>query len=237
MKPTLPRSVTALATAFVALLSAGLASAQLPAPAATAAAAPTTPAASAPAPYAPPYAPAPYPPGYYPPPPGYYQAAAPYAPPPPAEDAPASATHVGLGYKIGNGLGFLGGDLIISPIPHVVLDLQASTFSVGTSSGTATGWGVAPALQFHIREPGRSTPYVGLGYVYATLSLDNVTASGSGVSVNAGYEWKWTSGLGILVGGGICYLGNLEATDGTTTISRRSQFIPMLEAGIRFMFL
>jgi hypothetical protein len=156
---------------------------------------------------------------------------------PPAEEQAASATHVGLGYKIGNGLGFLGGDLIISPLPHVVLDLQASSFSAGTSSGTATGWGIAPALQVDIREPGRSTPYLSLGYVYATLSIDNVTASGSGVSLNAGYEWKWPFGMGILVGGGICHFGNLKATGGTTTISRDAQFIPVLEAGIRFMFL
>jgi len=199
-----------------------------------------------PAPYAPPPAayppgtyaapPGQYPPGYYPP-PGAYQ---PY--PPPAEEAPrvdppATATHFGVGYKIGNGLGFLGGDLIVSPLPHVVLDLQANTFSANTTSGTATGFGLAPALQFDIRDPGRSTPYVGVGYVYAKLSLDNVTASASGMFINAGYEWKWSFGMGILLGGGVCYLGKIQSTDGTTTISRDAQILPNLEFGLRFMFL
>src|SRR4051794_1657238 len=65
----------------------------------------------------------------------------PYQPPP--VDPPATSTHLGVGYKIGNGIGFLGGDLIISPIPHLALDLQANTFSVATSSGSAHGYGVA----------------------------------------------------------------------------------------------
>ena len=44
-----------------------------------------------------------------------------------AEDAEATARkHVGVGFKIGNGMGFVGGDLIISPIDHLTLDLQAS---------------------------------------------------------------------------------------------------------------
>jgi len=186
--------------------------------------------------YAPP--PGAYPPGYYPPPgaypPGYY--------PPPAEepahvDPPATATHLGIGYKIGNGLGFLGGDIIVSPIPHVVLDLQANTFSLTTSSGTATGFGLAPALQMDIRPPGVSTPYIGVGWVYAKLSLNNVIASASGIFINAGYEWKWSFGMGIILGGGVCYLGKISATDGTTTITQDAQLLPSLEAGIRFMFL
>src|SRR5450759_5354287 len=120
------------------------------------------PADSPPPAYAPapgPYPPGGYPPGYYAPPPGayppgYYPPPGAYPPgyyPPPAEepphvDPPATATHLGIGYKIGNGLGFLGGDIVVSPIPHVVLDLQANTFSANTSSGTATGFGLAPAF-------------------------------------------------------------------------------------------
>lgn len=207
----------------------------------------SSPRAQTVAPYQPPPAPYPYPypPGYYAPrgqyppypypPPGYYLPAAPPQPPPP--DPPATATRLGVGYKIGNGLGFVGADLIISPLPHVVLDLQANTASQNTGSGTATGYGVAPAVQIHIREPGRSTPYLGLGYVYTQLSLANVTASGSGLFINAGYEWKWSSGMGIILGGGICYFGNIQASDGTTTITRDAELLPTLEAGIRFMFL
>jgi|GEM_PF-1822952 len=207
---------------------------------------------SAPAPYPPPgsYAPAPgaYAPGYYPPPPGAYPPGY-YAPPPtpyppaaqpepaPSVVEPAKATHFGVGYKIGNGLGLLGGDIILSPLPQVVLDLQANTFSVNTDYGTATGFGIAPALQLELRPPGISTPYIGAGYVYAKLGLNDVTASASGVFINAGYEWKWSFGMGIILGGGLCYLGKIEATDGSTTISQGAQWFPTLEFGLRFMFL
>ena len=36
---------------------------------------------------------------------------------------------VGVGYKIGNGLGFLGADLLLRLIPHVVFDLQVNYLS------------------------------------------------------------------------------------------------------------
>ena len=174
----------------------------------------------------------PPPPYGYPPPPRYG-----YAPPPPPRDPPATSTHFGLGYKIGNGLGFVGGDVIISPLPHLVLDLQANTFSASTSSGTATGYGLAPAVQFYLREPGVSTPYFSAGYLYATLALNDVTASLNGFFVNAGYEWKWTSGFGILLGGGVSYFASLKATDGVTTIQESGGAHFNLEVGFRFLFL
>jgi len=194
-----------------------------------------------------PYAPAPPPPGGYPPPPYGYPPPPPYgyppgprygyAPPPPPRDPPATSTHFGIGYKIGNGLGFVGGDVIVSPAPHLVFDLQANTFSASTSSGTATGYGLAPAVQGYLREPGVSTPYFSAGYLYATLALNGVTASLKGFFVNAGYEWKWTSGFGILLGGGVAYFASLKATDGFTTIEENGGAHFNLEVGFRFMFL
>jgi hypothetical protein len=194
-----------------------------------------------------PYAyPPPPPNGYPPPPPNGYPPPPPppYGYPPPRRygympprDPPATATHLGLGYKIGNGLGFVGGDLIISPAPHLVFDLQANTFSANTTSGTATGYGLAPAVQGYLREPGVSTPYFSLGYLYATLALSGVTASLHGFFLNAGYEWKWTSGFGILLGGGVAYFASLKATDGVTTIEQSGGAHFNLEVGFRFMFL
>jgi hypothetical protein len=43
--------------------------------------------------------------------------------------------------------------------------------------------------------------------------------------------------MGIIVGGGVCYLGNIKATDGYTTINKDAGLIPSIEAGIRWMFL
>src|SRR4051794_3413570 len=51
-----------------------------------------------------------------------YYAAPPAASPPPAEEV--VSRHVGVGYKIGNGLGFVGADLLIEPIEHLTFDLQ-----------------------------------------------------------------------------------------------------------------
>lgn len=132
----------------------------------------------------------------------------------------ARPTHFGLGYKVGNGLGFAGGDLIISPVPHVALDLQANYMSVSTSYGTAGGYGLAPAIQVYLAEPGHHTPYIDVGYIYATMSLQTVKASASGYFLNGGYEWKWFSGrFCLLLGAGIEYLGTIYATDGVTTIN------------------
>lgn len=74
---------------------------------------------------------------------------------------------LGLGYKIGNGLGFVGADVIISPVDHVTLDLQANWFSASGNGATANGYGFAPAVQFHLFKGQVSSPYLGLGYIYS----------------------------------------------------------------------
>ena len=155
-----------------------------------------------------------------------------------AQSAPAVARkRMGVGYKIGNGLGFLGGDLIIAPIPHVTVDLQANWFSMSSGDSSATGYGVAPSVQGHLFDGQVSSPYAGLGYVYATLSLDGVTASAQGVFANLGYEWRWDSGLGILLGGGVGYVGAINATNGVETVSSPGGTHVNLEVGLRYMFL
>jgi hypothetical protein len=131
----------------------------------------------------------------------------------------------------------VGGDIIVSPVPHLALDLQASTFSVSSPSGTARGYGLAPAVHLYLREPGVSTPYVAVGYLYGHLDLDNVTASLNGYFVNAGWEWKWTSGFAIILGGGASYFASVTATDGVTTIHEDGGVHFNLELGLRFMFL
>src|SRR5262245_53209777 len=87
-------------------------------------------------------------------------------------------TGVGVGYKIGNGLGFAGGDVILRFIPHVVFDLQANYVSVGGDAGSATGYGFAPTVQGQLFELGH-TPYLGLGFVYCKMTLNDAAGSGS----------------------------------------------------------
>jgi hypothetical protein len=110
-------------------------------------------------------------------------------------DDPATNTHVGIGYKMGNGLGFLGLDTIVSPVPHIAFDIQFSVFSGSSTAGTAVGIGWAPMFQLYFSDPGRSTAYLGVGWIHAEASLQNVKASVDGAAANLGYEWKWQSGL------------------------------------------
>ena len=154
------------------------------------------------------------------------------------EAEPPPQKFLGVGFKIGNGMGLVGGDILISPIKHLTLDLQASYLSTGVSGGsTATGYGLAPTVQFHLFPGQVSSPYIGVGLLYATLTLENVTASATGVVGNIGYEWRWTSGLGILLGAGLGHLSTIHATDGTTTIDSPGSTHFNIEAGLRYMFL
>jgi len=154
----------------------------------------------------------------------------------PAPDEVASK-RLGVGYKIGNGLGVVGGDLIIAPVDHLTLDLQANWFHISSNGTSASGFGIAPSLQLHLFKGQVSSPYLGLGYVYASLTLDGVTASASGGFANVGYEWRWQSGFGILLGGGVAHLGTVRATNGVETVESPGGTFFNLEVGFRYMFL
>jgi hypothetical protein len=147
---------------------------------------------------------------------------------------------VGVGYKIGNGIGFAGIDLILRLLPHVAFDLQANYVAVSESvdggpDQSITGYGLAPMVQLQLKSIGH-TPYLGVGLVYIHESLQDVTASGTGLLVNVGYEWRFASGVGVLVGAGIDDLGTLSATNGTTTIQQPGGLLFNIEAGVRYYF-
>jgi hypothetical protein len=157
---------------------------------------------------------------------------------PAAAPAPVPEPHVGVGYKLGNGIGFYGGDVVVNPLPHLSLDLYGAYVSQDADGGgTATGWALAPAVQGALFAGARSTPYVALGLQYVSLTLGGATASGTGFFVNLGYEWKWRSGLGIQLGGGIQHLSAIEATDGVTSVRTGGKTAPNIEFGVRYMFL
>ena len=80
----------------------------------------------------------------------------------PARAEEIQARKVGVGYKIGNGIGFTGGDIVLRLIPHVVFDLQASYASIDGM----TGYGLAPTVKLQLHEVGH-TPYLGVGVQHA----------------------------------------------------------------------
>ena len=151
--------------------------------------------------------------------------------------AESSAPHrLGVGYKIGNGLGFLGADLVAGLTEHLTLGLQANYFAVQSGAGeTAKGYGVVPFAQYRFFAPG-SSPYVSAGPLYLRLKLNDVTASATGGVANGGWEWIWSSGISINLGAGVSYLRKLTVTDGFTTVERDGGLNFNIEAALRFYF-
>ncbi|HVU51824.1 MAG TPA: hypothetical protein VHL80_14105 [Polyangia bacterium] len=178
------------------------------------------------------YPPAAYPPGAYPPaayPPGAYA----YPPPLPQPAPPVPEKKLGVGYKIGNGLGFLGADVIIAPVEHLAVDAQLNYQSDAGASGT----GFVVAAQGRLKGGQASTPYLGLGFLHESLTLASDSRSVSGFVANLGYEWRWDQGLGILLGGGIAHVPEIEVSDGFVTVKKDGGWLPNLEFGLRWMFL
>jgi hypothetical protein len=139
---------------------------------------------------------------------------------------------IGVGYKLGNGIGFAGGDLVVRAFSHVAFDLQAS-YPAGYSFA---GIAIAPAVQFQLKSIGH-TPYLDLGLVYLRFSTDQLHGYATGFVANAGYEWRFASGVGVLVGGGVQDHGPIHVTSGVASAeSNWSGPSLNIEAGLRYFF-
>ena len=155
--------------------------------------------------------------------------------PPPAQAEETEPHLVGVGYKIGNGLGFLGGDVIVRALPHVALGSAGKLlFGVGHELGERLRPGPDPAVPM---DPGWPHALPGAGLPLCASLVGRCSASASGVLLNAGYEWRFASGVGILLGGGAAYLGNIQATNGIDTLTRAGGWHFNIEAGLRYYFL
>lgn len=153
----------------------------------------------------------------------------------PAVAVPAATKRLGVGYKAGNGLGYLGADLNVTALSHVDVDLQVGWFN---EKYGASGFGMAPTIRLTWNGAGRSTPFLALGVTYFRLTFDGgARGSGDGGLANLGYEWKWPSGLGIVLGGGILYLRDVRASDRRTMILGAEGLHANLEFGVRYRFL
>ena len=163
-----------------------------------------------------------------------------------AEPSPMSEKEdvLGVGYKVGNGIGFFGGDVIINPIPHLSIDLHAAYVSDWSMDVRGTGFAVAPAVQARLRGGWGSGPYGAVGALYLRESANapnssSIYATGStrGMFANMGWEWRWHSGLGIQLGGGVAYFRKVTLDSGMSVINTSRGFAPNLEFGIRYSFL
>jgi hypothetical protein len=140
---------------------------------------------------------------------------------------------IGVGYKVGNGLGLEGGDVVLRLLPHIVFDLQASY----ASSGGASGFGVAPTVQVDLKSVGH-TPYVSAGVIYFQISDANSAGHVTGFVANAGYDWRFASGIGLMVGAGVGDAGAVHVTrGGAADFSTSNIGVHFnLEAGVRYFF-
>ena len=120
---------------------------------------------------------------------------------------------LGIGYKLGNGIGFTGVDLIVHPMPNVSLDLQGSM-----TEGT---FAFAPSIQF-LMDP-MNGPYIGVGYQHVLGTSSVATAQGA--FANVGWQFRPITNVGVILGVGYQQLfqpsneGNLN-----------------YEAGVRYFF-
>ena len=151
---------------------------------------------------------------------------------------------IAVGYKIGNGLGFAGGDVVVRAWPHVSFDLQTNYISASdTSYGntlTLSGVGLAPALHVELKPVGH-TPYVSVGALYLRFSvhddINSGTGSATGFVANAGYEWRFASHVGVLVGAGISDLLTLHGDTSAASFTYRPDKVFFnIESGLRYFF-
>ena len=176
-----------------------------------------------------------YPPGAYPPPgyaypPGTYG----YPPPLPPPSPPVAEKKLGVGFKIGDALGFLGADVIVAPVEHLALDAQINY----QSYGGARSIGYVAEVQGRFMGGQRSTPYMGVGFLHDTLTMGSDSASTSGFVANVGYEWRWDQGLGILLGAGVNHAPQVTVSDGGFFgVTKFGGWNPNIEFGVRWMFL
>ena len=151
------------------------------------------------------------------------------------EPTPGEWRQVGLGYKLGNGIGFFGGDAIVCPFPHLCGDLQGAFLRIATDSETAYGFGLAPELQLQLFVGHHGTPYVGAGVNYAHIILGDATGEAFGVFANVGYVYTFSFGLGLEVGVGGGYLSQAKATSATSEVTMGGKAYFNIEAGLRYM--
>ena len=137
---------------------------------------------------------------------------------------------LGIGYHPGHFVGPLAFDIIVRPLPHLALDLQAGT---GDFSGHRVA--LAPQIQWEIfKRP--STPYLGAVFRYERYTQSGQHAESTGGALTAGWQWRWQSGLGLLLGIGVLYRTPVDFRTPTLQIYSAGGWGGTYEIGLRYFF-
>lgn len=148
-------------------------------------------------------------------------------------EAPPRDRIVGLGFHPGNFIGPLAFDVIIRPLPHIALDLQAGYWS---SEIDAHGLTVAPQLQWEFWRVWRSTPYAGLAFRYEEDWLDGMRATSKGGFLVGGWQFRWRAGFGVLLGGGVLYMTSVTLNTPRAGYGSSGGWRGTYEVGARYFF-
>jgi|SRR5579863_7616847 len=151
---------------------------------------------------------------------------------PAVSEAASTEPSFGVGYHPGNFIGPLAFDIILGPLRHVALDLQVGYWSL---ENNAHGLGVAPQLQWEFWR-GWQTPYAGLLFRYEEVWSDGVTAASKGGAVTGGWQFRWRSGIGILVGAGVLYKTTVNINSPRTSYYSSGGTYGTYEIGVRYFF-
>jgi hypothetical protein len=162
-----------------------------------------------------------------------------------AEEVPAQHHRiVGLGWKVGNGLGPRGADLVVAPWPSLAFELHVAALREEVDEPTPdepTGWGIVPLARLYPLANRSNatgvTPHVSAGVHYSRWEFGALRWSRTELVVNGGPEWRW-SGLRLLLGAGIHYARRgLRRSNGSEWVEvDGGRPLLNLEAGLRYMF-
>lgn len=137
-----------------------------------------------------------------------------------------------MGYHPGNFIGPLAFDVIFRALPHVTLDVQVG---YSKESGPVRRLGIAPHLQWELWR-GLRTPYLGVAFRLERVSTEGGAASSTGGCVIGGWQMRWQSGLGILVGVGVLYMSTVDLSTGPIWYHSDGGLFGTYEVGLRYFF-
>lgn len=150
----------------------------------------------------------------------------------PAIVAPHREPIVGVGYHPGNFIGPIAFDVIVLPLPHLIVDVQAGYWD---SESHVQGLGLAPQLQWVVLR-GWQTPYAGLGLRYEEVWSDGARTASKGGFLTGGWQCRLPSGFGVLLGAGVLVKTSIALTSPTARYSSSGGVYGTYEAGVRYFF-
>ena len=147
-------------------------------------------------------------------------------------EVPRREPIVGLGFHPGNFIGPLAFDVIVCPWSHLAFDLQVA---YGSLEITGHGLGIGPQLQWRFLR-GWQTPYMGALFRYEEEWSDGVRAHSKGGALIGGWQCRWQSGIGLLLGVGVLYKTSITLNSPSASYYSSGGTYGTYEVGVRYFF-